>query len=47
MAVKLVFLIEMATKHLGRLVYSMLNLNSNTSTSLRFLDDIIGLVVDL
>lgn len=36
MTVEFVFLIEVTTKHLGRLVHGMFNLNGNSSSSLRF-----------
>jgi hypothetical protein len=46
MAENLVLLVEMATKHFGRLVHCMLNLDGNATSCLRFLHDILCLVID-
>ena len=37
--IDLVFVVKMTPEHLGRLVYRMLDLHGDTTTSLRFLDD--------
>lgn len=39
-AVDLILLVEMSAEHLGRLVNGVLDLDSDTTSSLRFLDDL-------
>lgn len=39
-AQKVVFLVEMAAEHLGRLIHRMLNLDGYAPTCLRFLDNL-------
>jgi len=39
-AQKVVFLVEMAAEHLGRLIHRMLNLDGYAPTRLRFLDNL-------
>ena len=46
MAENLVLLVEMVTKHLGRLVHCILNLDGNATSCPRFLHDILRFVID-
>ena len=47
MRVQLILLIEVATEHLRGLIDGVLNLDSDTSTCLGLLDNIVRLVINL